>query len=56
VLIVDNALWSGRIFDGNDRSPQTEGVREITRRLTTSRDWTTSLVPIRDGLLVAYRR
>ena len=56
VLIVDNALWHGKIFNAEDRTPQTEGVRKITRRLTTSSNWSTSLVPIRDGLLVAYRR
>jgi caffeoyl-CoA O-methyltransferase len=55
VLITDNLLWSGRIFDESDRSPQTEGVREFTRRITTSPDWITSIVPIRDGLVVAYR-
>lgn len=55
VLIVDNALWHGRVFDGDDRSDATEGVRELTRRLTEDDAWTTSLVPIRDGLLVARR-
>jgi predicted O-methyltransferase YrrM len=55
LLIVDNALWHGRIFDDTDRSPATEGVRELTRRLTSERGWTTSLAPIRDGLLVALR-
>src|SRR5690606_4497088 len=33
VLIIDNMLWGGRIFDEADRSPATEGVREATRRL-----------------------
>lgn len=56
VLITDNALWSGRIFDKSDRSPATEGVRELTRLLTSDPAWTTSLVPIRDGLLVAQLR
>ena len=55
VLIVDNMLWQGRIFDGNDRSATTEGVRELTRLLVTDPNWKTSLVPIRDGLLIAYR-
>jgi caffeoyl-CoA O-methyltransferase len=55
LLIVDNALWSGRIFDENDSSPQTGGVRELTKRLTTSSAWITSLVPIRDGLFVAQK-
>ena len=54
VLIVDNALWSGRVLDG-DASAATEGIRELTRTLTTSGEWITSLVPIRDGLLVALR-
>jgi len=55
VFIVDNMLWQGRIFDGNDRSATTEGVRELTRLLVTDPNWKTSLVPIRDGLLIAYR-
>jgi predicted O-methyltransferase YrrM len=55
VLIVDNVLWSGRIFDASDTTAATTGVRELTRRLTSSPDWTTSIVPIRDGLIVARR-
>jgi caffeoyl-CoA O-methyltransferase len=53
VLIVDNLLWSGRIFDEADTSPHTEGIREFTRRVTSDPDWVASVVPIRDGLLVA---
>jgi predicted O-methyltransferase YrrM len=55
VLIIDNMLWSGRIFDAADRSPMTEGVREFTRLVTNSSRWIVSLVPIRDGMIVATR-
>ena len=55
LLITDNALWQGRIFDDADQSPATSGVRELTRQLSESTAWTTSLVPIRDGLLVARK-
>jgi caffeoyl-CoA O-methyltransferase len=55
VLIIDNMLWSGRIFDADDTSGATEGVREFTRRITADPQWTVSLVPIRDGLIVALR-
>jgi len=55
VLIVDNMLWSGRIFDTRDRSADTQGVRELTRLLTTSPQWTTSVIPIRDGVVIAVR-
>jgi predicted O-methyltransferase YrrM len=55
VLITDNVLWSGRVFDEDDDSEQTEAIREFTRLVTTGTDWSTSIVPIRDGLVVAIR-
>lgn len=55
VLIIDNMLWSGRIFDNEDQSPATQGIREATRLLVEDPGWIVSLVPIRDGLLVAYK-
>jgi predicted O-methyltransferase YrrM len=55
LLITDNLLWHGRILDVEDQSPDTAGVREFTRLVTTSPEWTASIVPIRDGLLVARR-
>ena len=54
-LIIDNMLWSGRILDASDQTPDTEGVREVTRRVMQSDDWIASIVPIRDGVLVAYK-
>ena len=56
VLIVDNLLWDGRIFDARDKSANTRGVRELTRRVMKDRRWTATIVPIRDGLLVARWR
>lgn len=56
MLIIDNMIWSGRIFDSEDQSEATRGVREVTRMLAEDPAWITSLVPIRDGLLVAMKR
>ena len=56
LLITDNLLWHGRIFDKDDDSPATAGVRELTRRVMRSERWDASIVPIRDGLLVARKR
>ncbi len=56
VLIIDNILWSGRIFDKKDRTDATEGVREFTRLITHDPDWIVSLLPVRDGLIVAYKK
>lgn len=55
VLIIDNMLWGGRIFNGDD-SPSTRGVRALTRMLTDSPDWITTLMPIRDGLILAMKK
>jgi len=55
LLLADNLLWSGRIFDGRDRSKDTRGIREFTRRVQADPRWISSVIPIRDGLLVAYR-
>lgn len=56
VLIIDNMLWSGRVFDDENSEESTEAIREFTRQITGSRQWIASLVPIRDGLIVAYKR
>ncbi|HEY8497024.1 MAG TPA: class I SAM-dependent methyltransferase, partial [Limnochordales bacterium] len=55
VLIVDNMLWNGRIFDEHDASEATEGVREATRQLFTDKDFIATLLPVHDGLVVALR-
>ena len=55
VLVVDNLLWHGQVLDPRDRERSTEAIRSMTRLLTTSPDWIASLVPIRDGLMVAYK-
>jgi predicted O-methyltransferase YrrM len=55
LLIVDNMLWHGAVFDEADRKATTRGVRTLTREITTSPKWIASLLPIRDGLMVALR-
>ncbi len=54
VLIMDNILWHGRIFDPEDHSPDTEGVRSVTETLAHDPDWITTVTPVRDGIIVAY--
>ncbi len=56
VLIIDNILWSGRVFDEADHSPATQGVRECTRLIAQDPDWVVSLLPVRDGVIVALKK
>lgn len=55
VLIVDNVLWSGRIFDEKDKSGSTQAIRELTGMVASSDAWVSSIIPIRDGLIVATK-
>jgi len=55
VLMIDNMLWHGAIFDASDQSPDNKGVRDVTRLLKEDPDFISTLVPLRDGIMVAYR-
>jgi predicted O-methyltransferase YrrM len=55
ILITDNMLFHGTIFDPKNHTKSVEGVREFTKLVMNDPAWTASIVPIRDGLLVAQR-
>ncbi len=55
VLIVDNMLYSGRVFNGSERSDNIQSILELTALLTTDPGWISTIRPIRDGLAVAYK-
>ncbi len=56
ILIIDNMLWSGRPFDPKNHEKSTEAIRRFTRDITTDSDWIVSLIPMRDGMIVAYKK
>lgn len=56
LLIIDNMIWHGQILDDNDHEKSTEAIRRFTRAVTTDPDWIVSLAPLRDGLIVAYKK
>jgi predicted O-methyltransferase YrrM len=56
VLIADNALRHGGVADGRDRSPSTEAVRRFTRMVADDPAWISTIVPLRDGLMIAWKR
>ena len=56
ILIIDNMIWHGQILDPNDHEKTTEAIRRFTRDITTDPDWIVSLTPMRDGMIVAYKK
>jgi caffeoyl-CoA O-methyltransferase len=55
LIIGDNALWGGRVYDGTD-DDRTRGVREFNRRMATDPRVLGIIVPTHDGVAVAVVR
>ena len=56
LIIADNALWGGRVYDGDESDERTRGVREFTRRTSTDPRGHGPIVPTPDGVAVAVVR
>lgn len=56
LAIFDNTLWHGALFDPTDHTPQTEAIRTLNRMLAEDPQFECSLIPLRDGVLVARLR
>jgi len=55
VMIVDNAFLNGHVLNPENKNPGPEGIRELTRMMLHDERLITSIVPMRDGLLVGYK-
>ncbi len=54
LLVADNVLWSGKVTE-KKADISTEAIKEFNRRLFTRTDFAASIVPVRDGVAVAYK-
>jgi caffeoyl-CoA O-methyltransferase len=55
LFITDNALWSARVVDKNPDAT-TKAIMEFNRQLYASPDFSTTIMPVRDGVAVAVRK
>ena len=58
LYLADNVLWSGRVVTGEERDGlpgATAGIIEHNRLVSEDRRYVSSIVPIRDGVMVALR-
>lgn len=56
LIIGDNALWGGRVYDDADTDERTRGVREFNRRMASDPRVLSIIVPTHDGVAVAVVR
>lgn len=56
MLVTDNVLWSGRVAKpAGKNDAATKAVQEFNRKLYRSKNFFTTVVPLRDGLSVAVK-
>lgn len=56
LFVADNVLWSGRVAEKNPTDVRTKAVLEFNRKLYDSKEFYTTILPIRDGLAVAMKK
>lgn len=56
LLLADNAFWHGAVVDDDDASTGTQAMRDFNRQAAAHPDLVTTIVPVRDGLLVGVKR
>jgi predicted O-methyltransferase YrrM len=54
LVIADNTLWYGRVLEEN-ADKQTQKIKEFNEYMFSSQEFFTTLIPIRDGILVALK-
>ncbi|MGH9449757.1 MAG: O-methyltransferase [Terriglobia bacterium] len=56
ILVTDNVLWSGRVAKpAGKNDAATKAIQEFNRKLYRSKNFFTTVVPLRDGLAVAVK-
>jgi predicted O-methyltransferase YrrM len=54
LIIADNSLWYGRVT-GRKRDRETLGIKKFNEFMCDHKDFLTVIIPLRDGVLVAYK-
>lgn len=55
LFITDNVLWSGRVAREDSQEGTTKAIREFNRLVYGSTELFTTIMPLRDGLMVAQK-
>jgi caffeoyl-CoA O-methyltransferase len=55
LYVCDNVLWSGRVTDAEPDDDVTEAIRRHNASVASDERYLTTVVPTRDGVLVALR-
>lgn len=55
LFITDNVLWSGRVTESKPKETSTRAIQEFNKRLYSSQEFFTTILPLRDGVAVSLK-
>src|SRR5690606_10683352 len=56
VVLVDNALWGGKVADPSAQAADVHAIRALNQKAMSDPRVSASLVPVGDGLLLARKK
>jgi caffeoyl-CoA O-methyltransferase len=56
VMLVDNMFWRGKVLDPSVTDDATTGIRQFVTAVFADKDFVSTIVPLRDGVLLALRK
>ncbi len=56
VILADNVLWSGKVWDGEARDKETVAIKEFNDYVINDSKVESMLMPLRDGMMVVRKR
>jgi caffeoyl-CoA O-methyltransferase len=54
LIIADNSLWYGRVLE-ETADKETAGIKKFNEFMFTNKDFFTTIIPLRDGVLLSYK-
>jgi len=55
VILVDNVLWDGRVYDESNHEEDTEAIRRLNKHIFSDARVSLSMLPLADGVTVALK-
>lgn len=56
VVVLDNCLWSGKVIDEKEIDTSTVALREVTDWVKAQTNLYSTLLPVRDGILLVQKK
>ncbi len=56
LIAIDNVLWSGKVADPSDTSPDTSALRALNNKIKADQRVDTVLLPFADGIFMCRKR